>query len=74
MKDVLEALIKAYEIQGCLAMENDFNEAGIDHVILTKVGTAAVVTRMLGGNPEEVLNAIRLDSRARQSMNSWPFW
>lgn len=57
MRDVLEALIRAYEIQGCLAMENDFNEAGVDHVILTKVATASVVTRMLGGNPEEVLNA-----------------
>ncbi len=57
MKDVLEGLIKAYEIQGCLGIENDFNEMGVDHIILTRVATASVVTRMLGGNFDEVLNA-----------------
>ena len=68
MKDVLEALTKAYEIQGCLAMENDFNEVGVDHVILTKVSTASIVTRMLGGNFEQVLSAASnawLDSSLR---------
>jgi 2-methylcitrate dehydratase len=58
MKDVLEGIIKAYEIQGCIALENDFNEMGVDHVLLTQVATAGVVTRMLGGNFDEVFNAI----------------
>lgn len=58
MKDVLHALIKAYEIQGCLGMENDLMPSGIDHVILVKVATAGVVTRLLGGDAEAVLNAV----------------
>ena len=58
MRDVLESLIKAYEIQGCIALENDFNEMGVDHTILTKVATASVVTRMLGGGFDDVFNAI----------------
>jgi len=58
MRDVLEGLVKAYEIQGCIAIENDFNEMGVDHVILSRVATAAVVTRMLGGGREEILNAV----------------
>jgi 2-methylcitrate dehydratase len=58
MRDVLEAFIKCYEIQGCIAILNDFNEMGVDHVILTRVATAAVVTRMLGGSHEEVVNAV----------------
>ena len=59
MRDVLEYLIKAYEIQGCHAMENaSFSiHSAIDHVLLTKVATASVVTRLLGGGPEEVINA-----------------
>lgn len=58
MRDVLEALVKAYEIQGCLAIENDFNEAAVDHVVLTRVATSAVLTRMLGGGLEEIVNAV----------------
>ena len=58
MKDVLGALIKAYEIQGVLALENSFNEAGLDHVLLVRVASAAVVTRMLGGSRDQVLNAV----------------
>ena len=57
IRDVLEALIKAYEIQGCLSLENDLNAIGIDHILLNRVATAAVVTRMLGGKAEQVLNA-----------------
>lgn len=59
MRDVLESMIKAYEIQGCHAMENDsFSvHSGIDHVLLTKVATASVVTRMLGGGHQQVINA-----------------
>jgi len=58
MRDVLEAMIKAHEIQGVLALENSFNRAGLDHVLLVRVASAAVVTRMLGGDKEQVLNAL----------------
>jgi aconitate hydratase 2/2-methylisocitrate dehydratase/2-methylcitrate dehydratase len=58
MRDVLEALVKAYEIQGCLAMENDFKRAAIDHPLLTRVASAAVLARMLGGTREEIVNAV----------------
>src|SRR5512139_3913967 len=58
MKDVLTAMIKAHEIQGVLALENSFNRVGLDHVVLVKVATTAVATRMMGGSREEVINAL----------------
>ncbi len=58
MKDVLTAMIKAHEIQGVIALENSFNRVGLDHVILVKVATTAVVTRMLGGTKDDVINAV----------------
>jgi len=58
MKDVLTAMIKAHETQGVLALENSYNRVGLDHVVLVKVATTAVVTRMLGGTREEVINAV----------------
>ena len=58
VRDVLEALVKAYEIQGCLAIENDFKKAGIDHPLLTRVASAAVLTKMLGGTRDQVANAV----------------
>ncbi|MBM4076776.1 MAG: bifunctional 2-methylcitrate dehydratase/aconitate hydratase, partial [Planctomycetes bacterium] len=58
MKDVLECMIRAYEIQGTLALENAFNRVGIDHVILVRVASAAVITRMLGGTKDQVMNAV----------------
>lgn len=58
MKDVLTAAIKAHEIQGVLALENSFNRVGLDHVLLVKVASTAVITAMLGGNREEVINAL----------------
>jgi 2-methylcitrate dehydratase len=58
MKDVLTAMIKAHEIQGVIALENAFNRVGLDHVVLVKVATTAVVTKMLGGTKEEVINAV----------------
>jgi 2-methylcitrate dehydratase len=58
VRDVLEALVKAYEIQGCLAMENDFKRAAIDHPLLTRVASSAVLTRMLGGSRDEIVNAV----------------
>ncbi|MGB5256981.1 MAG: bifunctional 2-methylcitrate dehydratase/aconitate hydratase [Woeseiaceae bacterium] len=58
MKDVLAAAIKAHEIQGVLALENSFNRVGLDHVLLVRVASTAVVTRMLGGDRDTVLNAV----------------
>ena len=58
MGEVLESLIKAYEIQGCLQIENDFFKHGIDHDILVRVASAAVLTRMLGGTRDQILSAV----------------
>ncbi len=58
MRDVLTAMIKAHEIQGLLALENSYNQVGLDHVLLVRVASTAVVTRMLGGNCEQVVNAV----------------
>ena len=56
--DVLQAMIKAHEIQGILALENSYNRVGLDHVLLVRVATAAVATVMLGGNREQILSAL----------------
>jgi 2-methylcitrate dehydratase len=58
MKDVLEAMVKAHEIQGVLALENSFNQVGLDHVLLVRVASTAVVTRMLGGDRDQVIDAV----------------
>ena len=58
MRDVLTGMIKAHEIQGVIALENSFNRVGLDHVVLVKVATTAVVTAMLGGTREEVIDAV----------------
>ncbi len=58
MRDVLVAMIKAHEIQGVLALENSYNRVGLDHVLLVRIASTAVVTRMLGGDREQVLNAV----------------
>src|SRR3954466_35523 len=58
VRDVLTAMIKAHEIQGVLALENSFNRVGLDHVILVRVASTAVVTAMLGGTREQIINAI----------------
>ena len=58
LRTVLAAAVRAYEIQGVLALENSFNRVGIDHVLLVKVASAAVVTAMLGGDQEQVENAV----------------
>ena len=51
-------MIKAHEIQGILALENSFNRVGLDHVVLVKVASTAVATKILGGNKEDVINAL----------------
>jgi 2-methylcitrate dehydratase len=58
MKEVLTGMIKAHEIQGVIALENSFNRVGLDHVVLVKVATTAVATKMLGGTKEEIINAL----------------
>lgn len=58
MRDVLVAMVKAHEIQGVLALENSFNRVGLDHVILVKVASTAVVTGLLGGTKEDIINAV----------------
>ena len=58
METVLEALIKAYEIQGVPALDNAFNEVGLDHVILVKLASCAVCTRLLGGGRAEIVDAL----------------
>jgi len=57
---VLTAMIKAHEIQGCLALENSFNKVGLDHVVLVKVASTAVVSKLLGLTREQMLNAVSL--------------
>jgi len=58
MHDVINAMIQAYEIQGILALENSFNRLGIDHVILVKIASTAVATKLLGGNRQMIVNAL----------------
>jgi 2-methylcitrate dehydratase len=58
MRDVLTAMIKAHEIQGCIALENSFNKVGLDHVVLVKVASTAVVSGMLGLTRDETINAV----------------
>ncbi|KAF3768747.1 hypothetical protein M406DRAFT_344783 [Cryphonectria parasitica EP155] len=58
VRDVLEGMIKAHEIQGCLALENSFNKVGLDHVVLVKVASTAVVSGMLGLSEKQTADAI----------------
>src|SRR6185437_4008819 len=60
IRDVLTAMIKAHEIQGVLALENSFNRVGLDHVVLVKVASTAVVSQLLRLNHEETVNAVSL--------------
>ena len=73
--DVLTAMIKAHEIQGCIALENSFNKVGLDHVILVKVASTAVVAKMLGLTREQTLNAVSLawvDGQALRTYRHFP--
>jgi 2-methylcitrate dehydratase len=71
VQDVLTAMTKAHEIQGCLALENSFNKVGLDHVVLVKVATTAVVAGMLGLSREEIINAISLAWVDGQSLRTY---
>jgi 2-methylcitrate dehydratase len=71
IKDVLEAMIKAHEIQGILALENSFNRVGLDHVILVKVASTAVVGKLIGLNRDELINAVSLAFVDGQSLRTY---
>ena len=71
MRQVLTAMIKAHEIQGCIALENSFNKVGLDHVVLVKVASTAVVCGLLGLNREQTLNAISLAWVDGQSLRTY---
>ncbi len=71
MKDVLTGMIKAHEIQGCIALENSFNKVGLDHVVLVKVASTAVVAEMLGLSREEIINAVSLAWVDGQSLRTY---
>lgn len=71
IKDVLTAMIKAHEIQGCIALENSFNKVGLDHVILVKVASTAVVAHMLGLPREQILAAVSLAWVDGQSLRTY---
>ena len=58
VRDLLTSMIKAHEIQGVLALENSFNRVGLDHVLLVRVASTAVVTAMLGGTRDQIINAV----------------
>ena len=75
MRDVMTAMIKAHEIQGCIALENSFNKVGLDHVILVKIASTAVVSQMLGLTREQTLNAVSLawvDGQALRTYRHFP--
>lgn len=71
MHAVLTGMIKAHEIQGVIALENSFNRVGLDHVVLVKVASTAVVAQMLGLTPEEVINALSLAWVDGQSLRTY---
>jgi len=71
MRQVLTAMIKAHEIQGCIALENSFNKVGLDHVVLVKVASTAVVSQLLGLTREQTTNAISLAWVDGQSLRTY---
>jgi 2-methylcitrate dehydratase len=71
IKDVLTAMIKAHEIQGCIALENSFNKVGLDHVVLVKVASTAVVAQLMGLTRDQVLAAVSLAWVDGQSLRTY---
>jgi len=71
VRDVLTAMIKAHEIQGCLALENSFNKVGLDHVVLVKVASTAVVSELIGLSYDESINALSLAWVDGQSLRTY---
>jgi len=71
MRSVLTAMIKAHEIQGCIALENSFNKVGLDHVVLVKVASTAVVSQLLGLTREQAIAALSLAWVDGQSLRTY---
>ncbi len=71
MRDVLNGMIQAHEIQGVIALENSFNKVGLDHVLLVKLATTAVVGRLLGLDRDELINALSLAFVDGQSLRTY---
>ncbi len=71
MRDVLTAMIKAHEIQGVIALENSFNRVGLDHVVLVKVASTAVVAQLLGLTRDEIIDAVSLAWVDGQSLRTY---
>jgi 2-methylcitrate dehydratase len=71
MQDVLTAMIKAHEIQGVIALHNSFNRVGLDHVLLVKVASTAVVAHMLGLSRDEIIAAVSLAWVDGQSLRTY---
>ena len=69
--DVLTGMIQAHEIQGCLALENSFNRVGLDHVVLVKVATTAVVSKLLGLSESQIIDAVSLAWVDGQSLRTY---
>ncbi|MGB8261587.1 MAG: bifunctional 2-methylcitrate dehydratase/aconitate hydratase [Terracidiphilus sp.] len=71
MRRVLAGMTKAHEIQGCLALENSFNKVGLDHVVLVKVASTAVVCELLGLSREQTIDALSLAWVDGQSLRTY---
>ena len=71
MADIFVAMVKAHEIQGCIALENSFNKVGLDHVILVKIASTAVVAAMMGLTRDQILNAVSLAWVDGQSLRTY---
>ncbi len=71
MKQVLEAMVMAHEIQGCMALLNSFNRVGLDHVVLVKLASTAVVGKLIGLTREELVNAVSLAFVDGQSLRTY---
>jgi len=71
MRDVLTAMIKAHEIQGCIALENSFDKVGLDHVVLVKVASTAVVSKLLGLSRDQTIAALSLAWVDGQSLRTY---
>jgi 2-methylcitrate dehydratase len=71
MRDVLTSMIKAHEIQGCIALENAFNKVGLDHVVLVKVASTAVVSQLLGLTRDQTIAALSLAWVDGQSLRTY---
>jgi 2-methylcitrate dehydratase len=71
MKDVLVGMVKAHEIQGCIALENSFNKVGLDHVLLVKLASTAVVGQMIGLTRAELINAVSLAMVDGQALRTY---